>query len=582
MGPQSQPTRTKNVPIAVNRSRRNLHFRNLSTLPAGKVVPLLAFPLLREDALDRCQLQLNFELAEMVEVCANPIMLNVRAYLVPNLAFPRFLGSYETLNRSYMGEAEPGGAAVHYFQGNATEIGPQDPADPNLVNSIYYHLGIHVPEGATYNTAYVDAYNCIWNQRARDRSPDIEQTPEGNRGLLPAFWRHPDLGSIVPNFDQATIDGEVPLNVVGGRLPVQGIALTGAVQGTQQLSGGRTPGNIAWEAPGHGWAIQGAPDLPISGGAGFAVKQDQNNVGFPEVFAELQENGITVSLANIELARKTQAFALMRKQYAGYDDQYLIDLLMSGINLPLQAEKEPILLANVMSTFGQAKRFATDSVDLTASVASGTGMVQMSIRTPKVNSGGVIMVTAEFYPEQLWERREDPYLAFVSGDGYTKLPDFLRDDLDPEKVEVVKAGYVDVRHSTPDATFGYEALNARWNTYPPRVGGKFYRPEVDLPADEDRQRIWASETADPTLSEDFYLVTNLHTKPFVVTDQDPCESLVRGSAVISGNTVFGRLLIEGEDDYDTIMGKVDMDRIEKVDPLDAPGMEDGIEEGLEA
>lgn len=544
MGGVPEGTRMKTTPIRAPRTRRTLNFRGLTSIPAGKVVPLWAFPLLREDALQSCQLNFAFELYETAEILANPVMLNVRAYLVPNLAFARFNGSIDTLNRSYAGEAEPNAQpAVPYFQGTSVEIGP----DEGSFNSIPYYLGVHVPEGALYNAAYHEAYNVIWNHRAQNRSPDIELIPESNKGLLPAFWRHPDLGHIVPDFDQASIEGEIPLTITDPRVGIHGLSFTGTPIGAGPYSDPRT---------GQAWTGTTPKEIGIT---------EESGGVYPAIWGELAESGANISLANIGLAARTKTFATLRKQYAELDAEYIIDMLMSGIRMPTEAEKQPHLLANIMTTFGQGKRYATDSVDLTASVSSGAAAVQMRLRTPPVNTGGIVMVTCELYPEQLWERREDPYMRFTNTTPIAKdvLPDYMRDTLDPEQVDIVECQRVDVRHSTPTATFGYEPLHQKWATFPPRIGGKFYRPEVDLPADEDRARIWASETVDPTLSKDFYLVTNLHTKPFVVTDQDPAEVLIKGHATISGLTVFGRPLLEASDDYNIVLEDAPVDLIDK-------------------
>lgn len=170
------------------------------------------------------------------------------------------------------------------------------------------------------------------------------------------------------------------------------------------------------------------------------------------------------------------------------------------------------------------------------------------------------MIVCEVTPEQLFERQADPLLLISDTE---KLPEFLRDTLDPEKVEVVQNQIIDIDHDTPTGTFGYAPLNWQWNSSAPGIGGKFYRAHVDDPFDEDRNRIWAVETKNPTLSEDFYLCTNMNLKPFVDQVSDPFEVWMRGVASVSGNTVFGNLLIEASDDYDQIMAEAPMDRIDK-------------------
>ena len=272
--------------------------------------------------------------------------------------------------------------------------------------------------------------------------------------------------------------------------------------------------------------------------------------------------GTSISLSNIELARKTQAFANLRRQFSGHSEDWVIDLLMDGIEVPDQSWQQPMLLADRSTVFGMAKRYASDGASLTESVVNGITYLDVGFMCPKVNMGGVIMMVAEIAPEQLFERQKDPYLHAKAVD---ELPQFLRDTLDPEKVEIVTNDFVDVNHGAPSGTFGYAPLNYKWQKSMPRVGGKFLRPTVDTPVDEDRMRIWAVETADPVLSTDFYLVTGMHYRPFIVTDTaiDHFECQIRGSAVIQGNTVFGGALIEATDEYTEVLAEAPQDRIDK-------------------
>ena len=115
----------------------------------------------------------------------------------------------------------------------------------------------------------------------------------------------------------------------------------------------------------------------------------QTNGGwFTDVFAEMAQDGITVSLSNIEMARKTQAFAALRRQYNGHTDEYIIDLLMDGITVPEQAWKQPILLGDMSTVFGMSKRYATDSANLTESVVNGITAVQQRFRAPAFRWAG--------------------------------------------------------------------------------------------------------------------------------------------------------------------------------------------------
>lgn len=551
--------RTKTTPIPVQRTTRRKEIRVLTSLNAGVMTPIYAEPLLREDAVTSCNLRLAFEMEETVEVLMNSVNVRVMAYLVPRLAFERYDG-LDALNKSYMGKPlVDGGAVTPWFETAA--------ADAPGINKIHYYLGKHAKTGATLNTDYVEAYNQIWNFRAKNRSKDITLRARLESATLgPAFWLHQTFAHIVPDFDQAIIDGEVPLNITNSKMPVLGI--------------GRRFDDSSWTntidyAQSDGTVVTDDNQSTLLNATSFFIKKNPlagtakpgggtYSSAMPDVWAELAENGITVSLSNIELARKTQAFANLRRQYAGHSDEYIVDLLMQGITIPDEAWKQPMLLADEQTVFGMSKRYASDAANLTESVVNGLTAVDVRFTIPRCPPGGIVMVVAEITPEQLFERQKDPYLYATNVE---QLPDFLRDTLDPEKVQVVTNDEVDIDHDVPAGTFGYAPLNHQWARSVPQVGGKFLRPEVDAAFDEDRQRIWAVETANPVLSEDFYLCTTMHYKPFVITDTaiDHFECLTRGQCSITGNTVFGGLLVESTNEYAEVMEEVDQTRIDKPD-----------------
>lgn len=551
--------RTKTSPIPVQRTTRVSNQRVLTSLNAGKMVPVMAIPLLREDSVSRASFRIGFEMEETVELLMNAINVRVLTYLVPKLAFERFDG-LDAINRSYEG--------VNFANGQAppawfdTMVAPAVGANPILLA-----LGKHFRPGTTINTEYIEAYNTIWNFRAKNRSPDIPLRTALDSTLAPGFWQHQTFAHIVPDFDQAIIDGEIPLNVTASN-----ITLT--ANGQLTLRDGSTASMpLRTNTAGDGGAIP--PGLVLLSETTAAVP-GSGLFYSSGIAGELAENGITISLSNIELARKTQAFAALRRQYTGHSDEFLIDLLMDGIQIPDAAWKQPMLLSDVSTVFGMSKRYASDGASLTESVVNGATMVDVRFSVPRVNTGGIIMMCVEIAPEQLFERQRDPYLHSVS---VSTLPQFLRDTLDPEKVEVVTNEMVDLDHSAPTGTFGYAPLNHNWAKSIPQVGGKFHRPEVDGAFDEDRQRIWAVETVDPVLSQDFYLTTTMHYKPFVVTDDtiDHFECLIRGQAVIRGNTVFGGALVEATDDYEEVLAEAPTDRIDKPAATDSAGKSDAAE-----
>jgi predicted Rdx family selenoprotein len=529
------------APISVQRSKRRDRGRVLTSGDAGKILPLKYIPMLREDAVTRGKVRVNIEMQETAELLMNGIMVNVMAHYVPMLAFERFNGSMEELNRSYKGELGIGGSVVPFFntETSAAALDTTSGAAATFLQT----MGIHT-QAATINTTVRDAYNVIVNHRRKARSASLPLREENDWTLAEAFWSL-DNNHIVPDFDQKLIDGEVALSGLTFQAPIKAIA-----RGFENWANTRYVNNTN---PVYDYIpTQDSP--PIVDGQYFL---------FDDIFAELQQGGnATMSLADIEQAKKTAAFAKLRSLYDGIDDEYLIDLLMSGIRVPEEAMKQPILLARQQTMIGYRQRFATDAANLDESVTNGFATVDLNVRTPgNMNTGGVIMITAEIVPEQMWERKKDYFLYETNPDN---LPNYLRDYLDPEKVSVVQNDHLDVNHSTPNGTFGYAPLNHEWMRDMVNVGGKYYRPANDA-FDEDRQKIWTVETTDPTLSEDFYLVSSLHKKVFADQVADAFEITCISDCEISGNTVFGERLLEADttSDYEAITALVDTARIEK-------------------
>lgn len=557
-------SRLSTTPIAVPRSNRIHRGQGITSMPAGKMVPIMAVPLLREDSVISGRLRFNLTAMETAEVLMNPMFVSLKAYLVPTLAFERFEGSMDVLNRSWANESFLGLPVVPYIEKQRFDVGATgggNDSSPGKANPIHRYLGLHARDDQMINTMYIEAYNLIWNMRARNRTDKLSLRTRLQTDLAPAFWNNERFKHIVPSFDQARIEGEVALNIApgAGKMPVKGVGFS-----TTNPPGLSDSPLTYRQSDGQLVTVDGTVRKVTSAtGSNTNPMWETKDIGgnrFPDVFVELQNAGITVSLANIDLARKTQAFAKLREQYSGHSEDWLVNMLMDGLTVPDAALSQPMLLADKMTVFGMSKRYATDGGNLTESVANGATFIDIAIQTPRIGVGGVIMVVAEVTPDQLYERQRDP---FFHAQDVEDFPRSLRDTLDTEKVDVVLNQDVDVDHTDPNGAFGYVPLNWKWNIEKPTIGGKFYRPDVDGGFNEDRQRFWAVETANPKLAEDFYVCTNIHTKPFVVTNQDPFECVSQGDLVINGNTVFGPALKEASDEYEKVLAVAPTDRIEQ-------------------
>jgi hypothetical protein len=562
-----------NVPVSFQRTRRMQKGRVLTSGDAGKILPIKADPLLREESFSG-NISVAVEMMETSEKPVNAIIAKAMTYYVPYLAFEQFNGSIDELNRSYSKENGIAGSQVDFFEKNkyyngSSVVTDSTPTDMDTGDNgraeFYGTMGIH-HGAADMNNSYVQAYNAIVNHRRKARSTSLAVRNEFEHDLAEAFWPNEGNSHIMADFDQKLIDGEVALNGLTFKAPIRangGAELfnhTGAVQNQNIQHNSTYPSGARLNDS----TVRFVPGTPLSG---LTYGSDSSGMWteFNEIWAELTDGstfgGATMSLADIEQARKTAAFAKLRSAYDGIDEEYIIDLLMQGITVPEEMMKQPMLIGQSSGMFGFAQRFATDSGNLDDTATNGFVQLGHSARAPRSSCGGIIMTTLEIAPERVWERKKDYFLYTTDTDN---LPNALRDSLDPEKVAVVKKNHLDVNHSTPDATLGYAPLNHEYNRDQILVGGKFYRPVNDA-FTEVRSRIWTNETTDPSLSTDFYLCTNLHKKIFADQVSDSFEITAVSDGTVDTNVVFGDRLIEADatSDYETITNLVDANRITK-------------------
>jgi len=475
-----------NSPIAVQKSRRSVKGRVLTSGDAGKILPLKYEWLHREDGVQSGKIRVNVEMMETSEMLMNGVGVTLYAHFVPMLAFDRFNGSMDELNRSYKKENGAAGSVVPFFESNryyhttaghsgwshndASEVDTSNHHGGHGQLTFFQTMGIHT-EATDLNSTVVEAYNAIVNHRRKARSKSLPLRNAYDHTLADAFWINNGMQNIVPDYDQNLIDGQVTLAGLTFQAPIKSTAYR-----ENSNTGGYATNDDALNQQ----------NLQTPASVGSTVIDQGDMYLFEDIYAELTTGGnATMSLADIEQARQTAAFAKLRAKYDGIDDEHVIDLLMSGIRVPEEALKQPILLGRQRAMIGFNQRYATDGANLDKSATNGMATIDMSIRTPAMNTGGVIMITAEIVPEQLWERKKDYFLYTTDPD---TLPNYLSDFLSPEKVSRVQNDHADVNHATPDGTFGYAPLNHQWQRDAVNVGGKYYRPANDA-FDEDRAKI---------------------------------------------------------------------------------------------
>lgn len=548
--------RQSTTPVQFNRSVRKDRVVMMSSARAGLVVPVAYIPLLPGDSASG-RVGIDIQLKEMPKPLLNGVTANFQAWFVPKSAHPQFAGRDE-LRHAMTGEA-------------IKSLGFADRSPPTFFTAVsggnktalesstfFKTLGIHLPSGSKLQSDLVDAFSLIYNFRlaahssALTRKKYVAEDAAAAVALPPAFWPSSRLSRVVPDYERALVVGALDLDVVAGRLPVEGLFV-------DTPSGG--------SALGAGWVdVKGRNQLPGGGAEGIARKADKvgiagrqdNGVWIADVFADMVGQSIGVTLADIDKARTTQAFAKLRTSYAGNDatgfdnDDSIVALLMQGISVPPDEFKRPWLLDSKRVPVGFSERFASDGASLDQSVTLGRASAVLSLNVPVQDVSGLIIVTVEVLPERIDERMSDEWL---SAEDFDSLPNALRDVQRVEPVDLVPNRRVDAKHTSPGNLYGYEPMNDVWNREFTRLGGDFYQATPGSGFTENRSNIWQTEIVDPTFSSTHYLAPQpFPHSPFSDTTADAFEIVCRHDVSIMGLTQIGDVLVENNDDYDAVEG----------------------------
>lgn len=519
--------RMKDTPIPVVRQVRPWRVRNTTTMPPGKIVPLAAIPLLREDAC-MGRLTVGANMAETYEVLMNRMYVRFSVYFVSHLAMERFGQSTDHYERSFAGQPkndDSGAAVIPYIETAAA---------PATATPLMRYLGLAAKSGTMINTSYWETYTKIVNWLRRNKSKDLDPIDRLAQDLQPAFWDRSAVSQIVPDFDDGMIAGELPLSVVQATLPVDGL---GVLNATATRYGSALTASTSNGAKTFANSFSSSN---VGDGSGAAAADnfliETNSEGVPQVKATLPTNGIMVSLANIDQARELVNWARMREQYEGITEAWKIDTLMSGYHIDEQRHFEPMLLDSKLVEVRQLKRMAMDGASLEDGAANGVVTAELSLNLPQQRFGGVLMVIAEAIPEQLYERQPDPWFTAQT---VADLPNYKADVLNPMPVVAALNKEIDSDHDEPNEVFGWARRNWRWADGQARVGGDLYAPDADAATTVARRVIYPTDVENPKLSEEFYVSTTLGRSPFIDQEKDPFLVGIGGELRISGLTVIG-------------------------------------------
>lgn len=538
--------RQAQTPVQFSTTTRTDSTALMSSGRAGKVIPAAYIPVLRGDSVSG-SVGIDVELAEMPRPLQNGVGMNVQAWFVPKSAHPKFSGR-EDYEFSY--QKEPintlanGVSASRQPENFFTTFTAFEDRRTISDSDLFRSLGLHSVNRKT-NTDLIDAFNLVYNFRLAAHSSRLVRRPYASEDLvtstaLPrAFWPKGRFSQVVPDYERALIVGDLQLDVQAGQIPINGL-----------FAGQRdTNGPTAIRDPDGNFST-------ATHRRGLFVEDETVDDQWNALFAEMGGQSVAVTLADIDKARTTQAFAKLRTAYAGNDatgfdnDDALVATLMQGFQVPADMFKRPWLLDSSMATVGFTERFATDSGNLDQSVTQGTAAATLSLNVPKTEVDGVIIVTLEVLPERLDERQSDEWLHY--GDPI-QYPNALRDVQRPEPVDIVTKSRIDHRHDQPGEVYGYEPMNNVWNRAFTRLGGDFYQKDPENPFIESRAAIWQTSIVNPELTEDHWLAPDdFPHDVFADTEADAFEFACRHSVAITGITQIGDVLEESNDDYDAV------------------------------
>lgn len=546
--------RQNTSPVSHERTTR-VDTSNLMTSGRAGVVQCVGYaPINRGDSASG-RVTIGFELAEMPRPLLNGVVANVQAWFVPKSAHPQFAGADEFIH-SYQEDqikalGQPDRDAPDFYH-----IVPPGAAMTALAASqLYMGLGLHVPTGADQNVDLVDALNLVYNFRLAAHSSRLARRPyyqEDNAESVKyprAFWPSGRFSRTVPDYERALIVGALDLDIIAGQMPLGGIGSIAGQGAAGAITVNETGGGTE---SGDGWIIgEGRPAANA-----IAMLEDPENIGWPALYSEMAGQTVSTTLADIDKARTTQAFAKLRTSYAGNDasgfdnDDAIVATLLQGLKVPSEQFKRPWLLDSARVPFGFDERHATDGASLDQSLSQGVAQATLSLNLPNQDNGGIIVFTVEVLPERLDEAMADEWMAINSP---SKLPDALRDIQRVEPVDAVYLRRVDARHTTPDGVYGFEPMNDQWNREFTRLGGVFYQADPTNPFNEQRSAIWMSSIVDPAFNDTHFLAPeDFPHDVFADTSAPAFEVVVRHSLSIVGITQMGDMLAENNDDYEAV------------------------------
>jgi len=516
-----------------------------TSIDPGVVAPLTCIPHHRGESASG-SIRMMLALAEMPAPLENAVVGRAQAWFVPRPALPQFSGLDEYTHSYHGTDITQLGAAARTPPALFSTVATGAIAAANT-SEFFATLGLYLEAGEPINTDYIDAYNLVQNFRLAAHSSKMTrydyyaENATTALELKPAFWPRNRMHQIVADYEQALVVGSMDLDLAAGTLPISGLFVDGTATNVSKRP-------LVNNVPG-GTVLQDHKAVWVNGSGTTAALNT-------EIGVELAGQTIPATLAAIDKARTTNAFAKRVAQmeganYSGFNnDDVIIAELMAGFVVPDHLFNRPWLIDSKTVVFNLQERHATDAANLDDSVVTGMTEITLSYNVPTATYGGVGIVTVEVMPERLYERQSDEYLYCTTVD---ELPNQMRDSLREEPVDIVLNRRVDAAHTTPQATFGYEPMNAKWRRERTTLGGEFRQLTPGTPSTNSRTQIWQADYVDPVFTSDMWLCPHPFPKNvFSVPSNHVCNVSVIQDITFVTPIQFGDELVEDNSEFNTV------------------------------
>lgn len=307
------------------------------------------------------------------------------------------------------------------------------------------------------------AYVAIWNEYYRDKDISaendvstemVEDTLTDHETLLRAAWEKDEF-TVARPWAQRGEEVMIPLQ---GNPPITGIG-----KNTQNWTASNA---MSYETGGSGVTVYN-PRRLIDGGAAddmFIVQQDPNNVGYPNIRADLTRDA-GISIEDLKLAMDLQGYKNRSALFGGDYQEYL---RYAGVNRNLDARlSKPEYLGGGRQVIQFSEVLSTDGSNTGDMFGHGISAMRSRPFIRFIPEHGLIMTLMSVVPKAIYS--DGIHKSFSK----TIREEYFQRELQNLGSQEVLNKEVYAKHTTPNGTFGYRPQYDEYRSMPSGVSGEF-------------------------------------------------------------------------------------------------------------